>query len=169
MGQDARGSAARGQQGGAQRTETAIRVELLGGDPVRLGLERWEGFLGAASAQGVEADAEAVERSPQVDRGGAGVQQRRREIREKGGGRLPGTVPGEPDHHRVGGGDPDGGGPANRHRADGVRDLGRFRALDPDFVEREPALVEEVEDLAAGVPAEGADHGGHPTSQPGGS
>ena len=35
----------------------------------------------------------------------------------------------------------------------------RFGALDPRLLEWEPALVQEMEDLAAGVPAEGADHG----------
>ena len=156
--QDAGRPPAGGQQAGAERAEAAVRCQILRGDPVRLVLETGDEISPGTGEQRSQSDPHPVESALQVDRGATGVQERRRQVLEAGGGGSAGQVPGEPEDHRVGGGNPDRRSAANDHVADGLPNLAGFGALDPDLFRGEPALVQQSEDPALGVPPERTNH-----------
>ena len=157
MGQDA-GRPIAPQQADPERAKAAVRLQVLGGDPVRLRLQSANPFRGRSAGERFQPGAHARDGGPKVDGGGPGIQQRGRQLLEPEGWRVPGAT-GKPEHHRVGSRDANGRRPADRHLADRVPNLVRFGALNPRLLGGEAALVQEMEDLAAGVPAEGADHG----------
>ena len=133
--------------------------QILRGDPVRLVLETGDEISPGTGEQRSQSDPHPVESALQVDRGATGVQERRRQVLEAGGGCSAGQVPGEPEDHRVGGSNPDRRSAANDHVADGLPNLAGFGALDPDLFRGEPALVQQSEDPALGVPPERTNHG----------
>ena len=149
----------RAQQAGAERTQAAVGFEILGGDPVRLHFKSSNPFRSRSGGECHQPGAHARDGGPKVDGGWPGIQQCGRQVLEPAERRVPAAT-GKPQHHRVGGDDPDGRGPANDHLADRVLNLIRFGALDPHLLGREPALVQEVEDLALGIPPERVDHPG---------
>ena len=158
MGEDAGRPAAGGQQTGAERAEAAVRFQILRGDPVRLVLEAGDEVSGRLGARRIQPSLHPIERGPEIDRSRPGVQELGRQAVEPVRRRVGVRTAGEPEDHRVGGSNPDRRSAANDHVADGLSNLAGFGALDPDLLRGEPALVQQSEDPALGVPPERTDH-----------
>ena len=163
MSQDARRALSGRQQTGAEHAEAAVRVQILRGDPVRLVLEIGDQVSGEASGRmgqrRIQPSSHPIERGPEIDRSRPGVQERGRQAVEPVRRRIGVRTAGEPEDHRVGGSNPDRRSAANDHVADGLPNLAGFGALDPDLFRGEPALVQQSENPALGVPPERTNHG----------